>query len=72
MAKLDIVWVPYTGNSPALIDLAAGRVQLMFGTASSVAPYVKSGRLKAIAVTSTEPSVLAPGLPTVAAAGLPG
>jgi tripartite-type tricarboxylate transporter receptor subunit TctC len=72
MAKLDIVWVPYKGNSPALIDLAAGRVQLMFGTASSVAPYVKSGRLKAIAVTSTEPSVLAPGLPTVAAAGLPG
>jgi tripartite-type tricarboxylate transporter receptor subunit TctC len=72
MAKLDIVWVPYKGNSPALIDLAAGRAQLMFATASSVAPYVKSGRLKAIAVTSTEPSVLAPGLPTVAAAGLPG
>jgi tripartite-type tricarboxylate transporter receptor subunit TctC len=72
MAKVDIVWVPYKGNSPALIDLAGGRVHVMFATASSVAAYLRAGRLKPIAVTSTEPSPLAPGLPTVAAAGLPG
>ena len=72
MAKVDILQVAYKGNGPALIDLAGGRVQVMFATASSVAPYIKPGRLRAIAVTSTEPSVLAPGLPTVASAGLPG
>ena len=72
MAKVDIVQVAYKGNGPALIDLAGGRVHVMFATASSVAPYLKPQRLRAIAVTSTEPSVLAPGLPTVASAGLPG
>jgi tripartite-type tricarboxylate transporter receptor subunit TctC len=72
MAKVDIVQVAYKGNGPALIDLAGGRVHVMFATASSVAPYLKSGRLRAIAVTSIEPSVLAPGLPTVASAGLVG
>ena len=72
MAKVDILQVAYKGNGPALIDLAGGRVQVMFATASSVAPYLKGGRLRAIAVTSPEPSVLAPGLPTVASAGLPG
>jgi tripartite-type tricarboxylate transporter receptor subunit TctC len=50
-----------------------GQVQLMFSTASSVTPHVRSGRLRALAVTSAEPSPLAPGLPTVAsAANLPG
>ena len=72
MAKVDIVQVAYKGNGPALIDLAGGRVHVMFATASSVAPYLKPPRLRAIAVTSPEPSVLAPGLPTVASAGLPG
>ena len=72
MAKVDILQVAYKGNGPALIDLAGGRVHIMFATASSVAPYLKGARLRAIAVTSSEPSVLAPGLPTVASAGLPG
>jgi tripartite-type tricarboxylate transporter receptor subunit TctC len=72
MTKVDILRVPYKGNGPALIDLVAGQVQVMFPTAGSVAPYIKSGRLRAIAVTSAEPSVLAPGLPTVASSGLPG
>ena len=44
----------------------------MFGTAGTVTPHVSSGRVRAIAVTSAEPSVLAPGLPTIAASGLPG
>lgn len=72
MAKVEIVQVSYKGNGPALIDLAGGRVHVMFATASSVAPYLKPPRLRAIAVTSAEPSLLAPGLPTVASAGLPG
>ncbi|HYC47762.1 MAG TPA: tripartite tricarboxylate transporter substrate-binding protein [Burkholderiales bacterium] len=72
MAKVDIVRVPYKGNGPALNDLVGGRIHVMFATAGSVGTHVKSGRLRAIAVTSAEPSVLAPGLPTVAASGLPG
>ena len=56
------------------IDLAdvAGQVQVFFPSANSATPYVKSGRLRALAVTSAEPSALVPDLPTVAAAGLPG
>jgi tripartite-type tricarboxylate transporter receptor subunit TctC len=72
MAKVDILRVPYKGNGPALNALVAGEIQIMFATAGSVAPHVKSGRLRGIAVTSAEPSILAPGLPTVASAGLPG
>ena len=53
-------------------DLISGQVQMMFGTAGTVTPHIKSGRVRAIAVTSAEPSILAPGLPTVAASGLPG
>lgn len=72
MAGVNIVRVPYKGNAPALNDLIAGQVQVMFVTAATVTPHLTSGRLKALAVTSVEPSVLAPGLPTVAASGLPG
>ena len=72
MAKVDILRVPYQANAPALNDLLGGQTQLMFSTASSVTPLVKAGRLRALAVTSAEPSPLAPGLPTVASAGLPG
>ncbi len=72
MAGVNMVRIPYKGNGPALIDLMAGRVQVMFATAGSVTPHIRSGRLKALAVTSAQPSALAPGLPTVAASGLPG
>ncbi|MGZ5122976.1 MAG: Bug family tripartite tricarboxylate transporter substrate binding protein [Burkholderiales bacterium] len=72
MAKVDILFVPYKGNGPAMNDLISGQVQMMFGTAGTVTPHIKSGRVRAIAVTSAEPSILAPGLPTVAASGLPG
>jgi tripartite-type tricarboxylate transporter receptor subunit TctC len=72
MAGVNIVQVSYKGNAPALNDLIAGQVQVMFATAATVAPHVRSGRLRALAVTSAEPSPLAPGLPTVAASGLPG
>jgi tripartite-type tricarboxylate transporter receptor subunit TctC len=72
MAKADIVHVAYRGASQALIDLIAGQVDLMFATAVSVAPHVRSGKLRALAITSAQPSALAPELPTIAASGLPG
>jgi len=50
----------------------SGEVQLFFANAGAVAPHMKSGRLRALAVTSAKPSPLLPGLPTVAAGGLPG
>ena len=72
MAGVNIVRVPYKGTAPALNDLIAGFVQLSFPNAATAMPQVKSGRLRALAVTSARPSPFAPGLPTVAAAGLPG
>lgn len=68
MTNVDIVRISYKGNGPALNALVAGEVQLMFSNAAAVDPHVKSGRLRALAVASTQPSELAPGLPTVAEA----
>jgi tripartite-type tricarboxylate transporter receptor subunit TctC len=67
MTSTDIVRVNYKGASQALADLIAARVQLMFAVPGSSLPHVKAGRLRALAVTSAEPSPLVPGLPTVAA-----
>lgn len=72
MAGVNLVRIGYRGTGPALIDVMSGQVKLMFATATSSSPHVKSGRLKALAVTSAEPSALAPGLPTIAASGVPG
>lgn len=72
MAEVNIVGVPYKGMAPALSDLVGGQLQLIFATPSAAAPHVKSGRIRALAVTSATPSALAPGLPSVAASGLPG
>jgi tripartite-type tricarboxylate transporter receptor subunit TctC len=72
MAGVNIVRVSYKGTGPAINALIAGEVHLSFPNAGSVMPHVKSGRLKALAVCSAQPSDLAPGLPTAAATGLPG
>jgi tripartite-type tricarboxylate transporter receptor subunit TctC len=72
MAGVSIVHVPYKGAGPALNALIGGQLQVMFPSAGSVTSHIKSGRLKALGVTSAGPSALAPGLPTVAAAGVPG
>ena len=72
MAGVNFVRVPYKGNGPAVIGLIGGEAQLMFPSSTAVRPHLKSGKLRALAVTSAEPSALVPGLPTVAAAGLPG
>ncbi len=72
MAGVNIVQINYKGAGPAVNDLIAGQLQVMFASAGSVAPHVKSGRLRALAVTSAKPSAVAPGLPTVAASDLAG
>ena len=72
LAQVDIVRVPYKGAGPAVNGLIAGQVHVMFATASSVVPHIKSGRLKALGVTSAQPSALLPELAPVSAAGLPG
>jgi tripartite-type tricarboxylate transporter receptor subunit TctC len=72
LAHVDIVRVAYKGAGPAMTALLGGEVQVMFATAATVAPNLKSGKLKALAVTGSQPSPLAPGLPTVSASGVPG
>jgi tripartite-type tricarboxylate transporter receptor subunit TctC len=71
MGGVNIVWIPYKGGGPAMSALIAGQVQLSFGTAAAVAPHTKSGRLRALAATSAQPTLLLPGLPVIAA-DLPG
>ncbi|MBI2316206.1 MAG: tripartite tricarboxylate transporter substrate binding protein [Betaproteobacteria bacterium] len=72
MAGIDIVQVGYRSSGPATIDLMAGQVQLMFSVTGGVAQHVKTGRLKALAVSTAQPTALVPGVPTVAESGLPG
>jgi len=72
MAGVDIVHVPYKGGGPALIGLSGGEAQLYIGPIVTLLPYVKAGRLKALAVTSAKRSSVLLDLPTVAEAGLPG
>jgi tripartite-type tricarboxylate transporter receptor subunit TctC len=72
MAGIDVVRVSYKGAGSAVTAVLAGEVQMMFIPLSTGAPFVKSGRLRALAVASAQPSALAPGLPTVAASGVPG
>jgi tripartite-type tricarboxylate transporter receptor subunit TctC len=71
-AQLNITHVPYKGSSPALIDLIAGRVQMMFSPLVPVLPHIKTNRLRALAVTSLARSRLLPDLPTINEAGVVG
>ena len=71
LANVKIVRINYKGTGPALNDLVAGQVQVMFASPGSAVPSIKAGRLRALAVTTSRPSRLFPDLPTVAAA-LPG
>ncbi|HEX9397312.1 MAG TPA: tripartite tricarboxylate transporter substrate binding protein [Burkholderiales bacterium] len=72
MAGVEMVHVPYKGAQPALTDVIAGQVQLMFATSASVLPYIKAGRLRGLAVTTAHRSASVPDLPTVSEAGLAG
>ncbi len=72
MAQIDMVHVPYKGAGPAITDVIGGQVQTMFASALNALPLVKSGKLRALAVTSAQRSALVPELPTVAESGMPG
>ena len=72
MAGVNIVNVAYKGNAAGNTALISGEVQLQITDSGEIMPHVKSGRMRALAVTSAQPSALVPGLPTVAASGLPG
>jgi tripartite-type tricarboxylate transporter receptor subunit TctC len=72
MAGTKIVHVPYKGGGPAMTDLLGGQINLIFATAASAVPHVQSGKIRALAVTTSKRSRLVPDLPTVAEAGLPG
>jgi tripartite-type tricarboxylate transporter receptor subunit TctC len=72
MAGVKLVHVPYKGGAPAMGDLVGGQVHLIFATAASAMPHLKSGRIKGIAVTTAKRSALLPELPTISEAGLPG
>ena len=71
MAAVNIVNVRYKGNGPALNGLIGNEVQLSFPSAGAATPHIKSGRLRALAMTSVQPSALLPGLPSVSST-LPG
>ena len=71
VAGVEMVHIPYKGGAPAIQAVIAGDAQVTFGTPPSVLPMVQAGRLKALAVTSTERSPLVPGVPGTAEAGLP-
>ncbi|HUA55187.1 MAG TPA: tripartite tricarboxylate transporter substrate binding protein [Candidatus Sulfotelmatobacter sp.] len=72
MAGIDIVHTPYRGSAPALADLMAGQVQVMFDNMPSALPLAQSGKLRALAVTTETRAPSVPDLPTVAESGLPG
>jgi tripartite-type tricarboxylate transporter receptor subunit TctC len=72
MAKLRMVHIPYKGSAPAVIDLVAGHITVMAATALTGIPHVRSGRLRALAVTSATRTNAAPGVPTIAESALPG
>lgn len=72
MAGVEIEHIPYKGSTPALADLVGGQTSMMFDPIASSKPYLESGRLRALAVTTAQRSLSAPDLPTVAESGLPG
>ena len=72
VAGVDMLHIPYKGTGPAVIDLVGGQLQVGLLSLASSMPHVKSGRLKALAVTSPKRAIVAPELPTIAESGYPG
>ena len=72
MTGTDIVHIPYKGGAPAIADLIAGNVELMFESTNSIAQHVRNGRVRALAVTGAKRSISLPEVPTLAESGVPG
>jgi tripartite-type tricarboxylate transporter receptor subunit TctC len=72
MTHVDITSIPYKGAGAAMVDMLSGEVQLLFSVPNSAVPHIRTGRLRPLAVTSAQPTALFPGLPTIAASGVPG
>ena len=72
MAGVDVVHVPYKGEAPAMTDLLGGQIAFMVNQASSVVPLIKSGKLNGLGVTTPKRLAMAPEIPTIAEAGVPG
>src|SRR5256714_1330789 len=71
-AGIDLVHVPYKGAAPALQDVIAGHVQMMFATASSVVPHIRDGKVKALGVATLKRTAVLPDIPTIDELGLKG
>jgi tripartite-type tricarboxylate transporter receptor subunit TctC len=69
-AEIDIVHVPYKGAAPALQDVIAGHVQMMFATASSVVPHIRDGKVRALAVATLKRTAVLPDIPTIDELGI--
>ena len=72
MTKTFMLHIPYKGSAPVVADLLAGQLDVMFDNVPNVIGHVRAGKMKAIAVSTTQRSALAPDVPTVAEAGVPG
>lgn len=72
MSKIDYVHVPYRGGAPAMADLLGGQIDMLFESVGTAHQHIKSGKVRALAVTSTKRSPSLPDVPTVAEAGVPG
>jgi tripartite-type tricarboxylate transporter receptor subunit TctC len=65
MACVDLTHIPYKGSTPAVTDLVAGQVQVMFDVTPTSLPHIKAGKLRALGVTTTEPLAFLPDVPTI-------
>jgi tripartite-type tricarboxylate transporter receptor subunit TctC len=72
MAKIELIHVPFKGTTPAMVSIASGEIDIMFGNYQAILAQVKSGRLKALGQTTPARSPLAPDIPTISESGLPG
>src|SRR3546814_340132 len=72
MTGTRIQHVPYRGSAPAMQDLLGGQVQVMFADGPSARPHLEGGKIRPLGVGNPEPSALFPGIPTIAASGVPG